>query len=104
MKTTGKESTKYQCMMEYLLELLRLLHVTKNVFGEGVKDVQAVNSVVSGDREVERHQGDCVWFRDCERRIEASNKVRQLGESDELGCVWVIPGENHQYYHGNGTM
>lgn len=73
------------------LELLSLLDMSQHMLGEGVQDVQAVDFVPFGYRQVKGHKGNSVWLRDAKGSIKAGDEVGELWEIDELCSMWVIP-------------
>lgn len=60
------------------LELLSLLHMSQHVLGESVQDVQAVNLVSFGYRQIKGHEGNSVWLRDAKGSIKAGDEVGEL--------------------------
>lgn len=50
----------------------------QHMLGEGVEDVQAVDFVPFGYRQVKGHKGNSVWLRDAKRSIKAGDEVGEL--------------------------
>lgn len=63
----------------------------QNMFHQRMQYIEAMYLVPFGYREVEADQGNRVWFWYSQRRIQGSYEIGQLVETDELGCVGVVP-------------
>jgi len=62
----------------------------EEVLGEGVQDVDAVDSIVLADRHIENHQTQEVRLRDAKRFLQRVDELAQIVEMDVLRRLFVV--------------